>query len=67
MGKVLNNLKKLAIALAVLTLLGLAADYFTDKENFPGVYTLFPLCLLIINLLVMLVIWLFHALIQNDR
>ncbi len=67
MGKVLINLRKLAIVLAVLTVVGLGADYFTDKSNFPGVYTLFPLSLLIIDLLIMLVIWLFHLLIQNDR
>lgn len=67
MGKVLINLRKLAIALAMLTVVGLVADYLIDKVNFPGVYTLFPLSLLIIDLLVMLVIWLFHLLIQNDR
>jgi|GEM_PF-4789150 len=67
MGKVLQNLKKVAIALAVLTLVGLAADYFTKNENFPGEYTLFPTCLLIVVLLVMLVIWLFKTLIQRDR
>ncbi len=67
MSKVLINLRKLAIALAVLSVVGLVADYFTDKVNFPGVYTLFPLSLLIIDLLIMLVIWLFHLLIQNDR
>jgi len=67
MRSALTKLKKLAIALAILTLVGLVVDYLTDKVNFPGVYTLFPLCLLIIDLLVMLVIWLFRALIQNDR
>lgn len=67
MGKLLINLGKVAIVLAILTVAGLAADYFADKINFPGVFTLFPLSLLIINLLVMLVVWLFHALIQNDR
>ena len=67
MDKALINLRKLAIALAILTIVGLVADYFIDKVNFPGVYTLFPLSLLIIDLLVMLVIWLFRMLIQNDR
>ncbi len=67
MDKALINLRKLAIALAILTIVGLVADYFIDKVYFPGVYTLFPLSLLIIDLLVMLVIWLFRMLIQNDR
>lgn len=65
MDKTLVNLKKLAIALAVLTVVGLVVDYFIDKVNFPGTYTLFPLSLLIINLLVMLVIWLFKKLVQS--
>lgn len=67
MVKVLGNLGKVSIVLSILTIAGLIADKYTDKGNFPGVYTLFPLSLLIINLLVMLVIWLFHTLIQNDR
>lgn len=67
MVKVLGNLGKVAIVLSILTIAGLIVDRYTDKANFPGVYTLFPLSLLIINLLVMLVIWLFHTLIQNDR
>lgn len=66
MGKILRDLKKLAFVLAGLTVVGLVADYMTDKVNFPDVYTLFPLCLLIINLLVMLVIWLFKTFVQRD-
>lgn len=65
MNKSLVNLRKLAIVLAVLTVAGLVVDYLVDKENFPAVYTLFPLSLLIINLLVMLVIWLFKKLVQS--
>lgn len=67
MGKALANLRKVAIVLVVLTLAGVVADYMADKTNFPAEYTLFPLCLLIITLLVMLVIWLFRTLIQKDR
>lgn len=67
MSKALANLKKLAIAFVVLTLGGLVVDYIVDKTDFPGAFTLFPLCLLIITVLVMLVIWLFHTLIQTDR
>jgi hypothetical protein len=67
MGKALANLKKVAILLALLTVAGLVADYMIDKDNFPAEYTLFPLCLFIITLLVMLVIWLFRTLIQKDR
>lgn len=67
MSKGLSNLKKLAIILILLTVAGLIADYMTDKVNFPGAFTLFPLSLLIITLLVMLVIWLFRTLIQKDR
>lgn len=67
MNRSLVKLKKLVIVLAILTLAGLVIDYIVDKVNFPGTYTLFPLSLLIIALLVMLVIWLFRLLIQNDR
>lgn len=67
MNRSLAKLKKLVIVLAILTVAGLVIDYIVDKVNFPGAYTLFPLSLLIIALLVMLVIWLFHLLIQNDR
>lgn len=67
MNRSLTNLKKLVFVLAILTFAGLVIDYIVDKVNFPGSYTLFPLSLLIIALLVMLVIWLFHLLIQNDR
>ena len=63
----MGNLRKLAIVLSVLVLAGLVADYIADKENFPDVYTLFPLCLLIVNLLVMLVIWLFRVLVNEKR
>lgn len=67
MGKALVKLKKVAIVLALLTLVGLGIDLFIDKSNSPAMFTLIPLCLLITNLLVMLVIWLFRALIQEDR
>lgn len=67
MGNALINLKKVALVLGVLTIVGLIADYFNDKVDFPGVFTLFPLSLLIITILVMLVIWLFRTLIQADR
>ena len=67
MGKALVNLKKVAVILALLTLVGLVADYMIDKNNFPAEYTLLPLCLFIITSLVMLVIWLFRTLIQKDR
>lgn len=61
----LKSLKKVSVILAVLTLAGLVVDFLVDKENFPGMYTLFPLCLLIIAVLVMLVIWLFRKLVQS--
>ncbi|MCB9046602.1 MAG: hypothetical protein H6550_10770 [Chitinophagales bacterium] len=67
MHEALVKLRKTAIVLALLTLVGLVVDYMLDKINFPGAYTLFPISLLIITLLVMLVIWLFRALIQKDR
>jgi len=67
MSRGLSNLKKLAIILVLLTIAGLIADYMTDRPNFPAEFTLLPLSLLIITLLVMLVIWLFRTLIQNDR
>lgn len=67
MGKALVNLKKVAIVLFILTLVGLVVDYMTENENIPGEYTLLPTCLLIVVLLVMLVIWLFRMLIQKDR
>lgn len=67
MGKPNNTLRIIAIVLAVLTVVGLIADYFTDKVNFPNVYTLFPLSLLIVTLLVMLVIWVFKMMTRVDR
>ena len=67
MGKPNSTLRIIAIILAALTVVGLVADYFTDKVNFPNVYTLFPLCLLIITLLVMLVIWVFKMMTRVDR
>lgn len=67
MGNALVKLKKLAIILFIATLAGLVVDYLVDKVDFPGEFTLFPLLLLITTLLVMLVIWLFRALIQKDR
>lgn len=67
MGKPNKTLRIFAIILSVLTVVGLVADYFTDKTNFPHVYTLFPLCLLIITLLVMLVVWLFKMMTRVDR
>lgn len=67
MGKALVNLRKLAIVLALLTVAGFAIDYVVDKSNAPAMFTLIPICLLITTLLVMLVIWLFRALIQPDR
>ena len=67
MKKASRNLKILLYVLVALTATGLVVDYNVDKINFPNVYTLFPLCLLIITLLVMLVIWVFKIMTQQDR
>lgn len=61
----MNSLKKVAIVLAILTIAGLVADYIVDNGDIPGMYTLFFLSLLIVNVLVMLVIWLFRKLVQS--
>lgn len=66
MVKGLQVLRKVAIALFILTIGGGLLDFFSESTSFPDVYTLIPLCILIIVLLVMLVMWIFDTMIQKQ-
>lgn len=67
MIKALKYLRITAIILFILTLAGLVADYMSEATNFPGGYTMVPMLVLIVTLLVMLVIKIYMIAIQQDR
>ncbi|MCB0700440.1 MAG: hypothetical protein H6551_11085 [Chitinophagales bacterium] len=67
MKRPLTKLRYTAIVLFVLCLAGLGVDYMVNDGDIPDMYTLIPLCMLIVVLLIMAVTVVYNVMIQQDR
>lgn len=67
MKRPITKLRNVAIVLAILCLAGLGVDYMVNDGNIPDMYTLIPLCMLIVVLLVIAVTVVYNIMIQQDR
>lgn len=60
MNKGIHWLKRSAILLLVLTIIGLVVDYLLYPDNYPNAFTLTPLCFFIVNLLVIALVAIYY-------